>query len=213
MADSPIGSLPVASALYDTSLLVIEQQGTAMSLAGSLFRAFAVAAAQGKAQEAATYAAAAAQAAGDAEEWASHPPNIGGAPGETPTNDHWWIYSTSVHDWVDTGVDAGPTITIAEVVAIAPNETPYVTNTGTNTDPIFHLFIPRGQKGDTGATGPQGVQGIQGERGLNGVAVAADGQYAFNVDANGHLILYYNGDTAPNFSIDQNTGHLILTLS
>lgn len=57
-----------------------------------------------------------------------------------------------------------------------------------------------------------GKKGSKGDKGDNGVAVATDGAYAFNVDANGHLILSYTGNTAPNFSIDQNTGHLILTL-
>lgn len=74
---------------------------------------------------------------------------------------------------------------------------------------------PQGEKGDQGATGPQGAQGIQGPQGPQGPAgavVAADGQYAFSVDSNGHLILHYTGDTAPAFAIDQNTGHLILTV-
>lgn len=60
-----------------------------------------------------------------------------------------------------------------------------------------------------GATGPQGPQG---KPGLNGVAVAADGQYAFNVNSEGHLICSYTGTEAPAFHIDQSTGHLILTI-
>lgn len=51
----------------------------------------------------------------------------------------------------------------------------------------------------------------RGPRGFNGVAVAADGQYAFNVDGNGHLILIYTGDEAPDFVINEN-GHLILNV-
>lgn len=74
---------------------------------------------------------------------------------------------------------------------------------------------PQGPKGDTGATGPQGPKGDtgatgpQGPQGINGVAVAADGQYAFNVDGNGHLILAYTGSEAPNAYINDD-GHLIL---
>lgn len=73
----------------------------------------------------------------------------------------------------------------------------------------------QGEKGDTGPVGPQGPQGIQGPvgpegpRGINGVAVAADGHYAFNVNDVGHLILSYTGATPPNMRINEN-GHLIL---
>ncbi len=70
---------------------------------------------------------------------------------------------------------------------------------------------PQGEPGKQGIPGPQGPQGIpgpEGPRGMNGVAVSADGLYAFNVDENGHLILSYTGETAPNFRIDQNDGHL-----
>ena len=68
---------------------------------------------------------------------------------------------------------------------------------------------PQGEAGPRGPEGPQGPQGIQGERGLSGVAVAAEGQYAFTVDDNGHLLLSYTGAEAPAFSIDEG-GHLIL---
>ncbi len=46
MADKTIGELPSASAIYDDSLLVMEQQGEARSVLGSLFRGFAEAAAK-----------------------------------------------------------------------------------------------------------------------------------------------------------------------
>ena len=78
---------------------------------------------------------------------------------------------------MDSGIDASITVTIADVTALAPDADPYVTNTGTNTDPVFHLFIPKGAKGETGATGatgPQGetgatgAQGPQGEQGIQG---------------------------------------------
>ncbi len=63
-----------------------------------------------------------------------------------------------------------------------------------------------------GPPGPPGPEGKQGLQGLNGVAVAAAGQYAFNVDARGHLLLTYTGDTPPALSI-RNDGHLILEVS
>ena len=68
---------------------------------------------------------------------------------------------------------------------------------------------PMGAQGEIGPEGPQGPAGPQGERGINGVAVAVDGQYAFNVDENGHLIISYTGDTAPRFRIGSD-GHLLL---
>ncbi len=60
-----------------------------------------------------------------------------------------------------------------------------------------------------GPPGPPGPDGKQGPQGLNGVAVAAAGQYAFNVDERGHLLCYYTGDTPPALSINED-GHLIL---
>ena len=76
-----------------------------------------------------------------------NPPYIG-------QNGNWWVWSTSAGDFVDSGIDASITVQIADITMLEPNETPYVENTGTNTDPVFHLFIPRGQ---TGADGEDGV--------------------------------------------------------
>lgn len=70
---------------------------------------------------------------------------------------------------------------------------------------------PRGPQGEAGPVGPQGPQGVQGPQGIAGVAVSAAGIYAFNVNDDGHLILSYTGDNAPDFFIDSN-GHLILNL-
>lgn len=70
---------------------------------------------------------------------------------------------------------------------------------------------PQGIQGSQGPAGPVGPQGPQGERGINGVAVEAIGFYAFNVDDNGHLILSYTGNQAPDFFINSN-GHLVLNL-
>lgn len=84
---------------------------------------------------------------------------------------------------------------------------------------LVHLAfgIPQGRQGDTGpqgAVGPKGEQGIpgpEGPRGIDGVAVSVEGTYAFNVNADGHLIVSYTGDTAPDFAINDD-GHLILTI-
>lgn len=104
------------------------------------------------------------------EEGIENPPYIG-------ANGNWYIWNTTTQQYVDSGVDASISVNIADVTMLAEGATPYVTNTGTSTDPIFHLFIPRGAtgatgatgpKGDTGAQGPQGIQGIQGEQGETG---------------------------------------------
>lgn len=60
-------------------------------------------------------------------------------------NGNWWVWNTTQGAYVDTGVDASITVDIADITMLAPDATPYVTNTGTNTDPVFHLFIPRGK--------------------------------------------------------------------
>ena len=71
--------------------------------------------------------------------------------------------------------------------------------------------IPQGAVGPQGATGPAGAAGQRGPQGVSGLAVPTDSQYAFTVDANGHLICSYTGDTAPEFSINED-GHLILAV-
>lgn len=75
-----------------------------------------------------------------------NPPYIG-------QNGNWWVWSTSAGAFVDSGFDASITVQIADISMLEPGATPYVTNTGTNTDPVFHLFIPRGQKGADGDDG------------------------------------------------------------
>jgi len=72
----------------------------------------------------------------------TNPPYIG-------ENGNWWVWSVEQDQYVDSGIDASITVRIADVTMLEPTASPYVTNTGTNTDPIFHLFIPRGTKGDT----------------------------------------------------------------
>lgn len=70
-----------------------------------------------------------------AEESSLNPPYIG-------QNGNWWVYSVEDEEYVDSGVDASISVNIADVTMLATGATPYVTNTGTSTDPIFHLFIP-----------------------------------------------------------------------
>lgn len=81
------------------------------------------------------------------ENLSKHPPYIG-------TNGNWYVWNTETSAFVDSGIDASITVDIADITMLDTDEDPYVTNTGTNTDPVFHLFIPRGATGATGQTGP-----------------------------------------------------------
>lgn len=67
-----------------------------------------------------------------------NPPRIG-------ENGNWWVWNSTIGQYVDSGIDASITVQIADITMLAPDATPYVTNTGTDTDPVFHLFIPRGK--------------------------------------------------------------------
>lgn len=72
------------------------------------------------------------------EELSTNPPYIG-------ANGNWYVWNTTTGAYVDSGIDASITVSIADITMLRPDETAYVTNTGTSTDPIFHLFIPRGK--------------------------------------------------------------------
>lgn len=69
------------------------------------------------------------------ENLSKHPPYIG-------ANGNWYVWDTETSTFVDSGIDASITVQIADVTMIPYGQTPYITNTGTNTDPIFHLFLP-----------------------------------------------------------------------
>ena len=75
--------------------------------------------------------------ASQAAAWSANPPYIG-------SNGNWYVYNTTTEAYEDSGIDASITVRIADITMLAYNATPYVTNTGTDTDPIFHLYIPRG---------------------------------------------------------------------
>lgn len=72
------------------------------------------------------------------ENLSKHPPYIG-------ANGDWFVWDTNTSAFVDSGIDASITVNIADITMLEPTATPYVTNTGTNTDPVFHLFIPRAE--------------------------------------------------------------------
>ena len=64
-----------------------------------------------------------------------NPPYIG-------ANGNWFVWDTNTSAFVDSGIDASITVQIADVTMELYGTTPYVTNTGTNTDPVFHLHLP-----------------------------------------------------------------------
>lgn len=70
------------------------------------------------------------------ENLSKHPPYIG-------ANGDWYVWDTVTSDFVDSGIDASITVQIADVTMLAYGAAPYITNSGTSTDPVFHLFIPR----------------------------------------------------------------------
>lgn len=94
--------------------------------------------ASSKAAEATTQANKAKTEADRAQSYSVNTPYIG-------SNGNWWVWNNTQGKYVDSGVDASITVTIADITMLEPTESPRVTNTGTKTDPIFHLFIPRGK--------------------------------------------------------------------
>ena len=77
------------------------------------------------------------EAAQEAEGWSEHPPYIG-------PNGNWFVYNITDHEFVDSGIKASVSIRIQNITMLDYDATPYVTNSGTTTDPVFHLYLPRG---------------------------------------------------------------------
>ncbi|MBQ1570458.1 MAG: hypothetical protein IIZ78_04980 [Clostridiales bacterium] len=70
------------------------------------------------------------------ETMTKNPPYIG-------ANGNWYVFNTNTMQYEDSGIDASITVQIADITMLPYIDAPYVTNSGTNTDPVFHLFIPR----------------------------------------------------------------------
>lgn len=97
----------------------------------------------------------------DIMELSENPPYIG-------ENGNWWTWDTETGAYVDSGVDASISVEIADVTMLPVGATPYVTNTGTATDPIFHLFIPIGNDGD--------YNNLSNRPKINGTTLSGSGQ-------------------------------------
>ena len=190
MADKTIGQLPELGEISDTSLLPVEDSGTAYHTTGAAWKTWVqnaiaslvalVQSAANRADDDATRAeTAAASALADA---------------------------TAVQGM-------GITSTVLEAGA-----TPTLSKTESGGVWTLNFGLAPGATGSQGIQGPAGPQGVQGPKGDTGTAVAVEtsGMYYFNVDNDsdsptfGHLFLTYSGDDAPDFSIVD--GHLIWTV-
>lgn len=114
------------------------------------------------------------------ETLSQNPPYIG-------QNGNWYVFDTNTESYVDSGIDASITVDIADVTMLPEGSSPYITNTGTSTDPIFHLFIP------IGATGAAG----------NGIVSITKTSSVGLVDT--YTILYTNGST-DTFTVTNGSG-------
>lgn len=191
MADKTIGQLPELGEISDTSLLPVEESGTAYHTTGASWRAFVqnaiaslvalVQSAANRADDDATRAETAAASA-LADKTAIQGMGISStvlSPGATPT-----LSKT----------ESGGVWTLN--FGLAPGAT--------------------GSQGIQGPAGPQGVQGPAGPAGGNAASIeAASGIFSFAVNPQGHLIMTYAGaETNPDawyidFDTDSPTyGHL-----
>lgn len=78
---------------------------------------------------------AAEEALEDAHSFMEHLPYIG-------DSGNWMIYDSNTETYVDSGVDASISFSVQDVTMIETTATPYVTNSGTSTHGVYHLFLP-----------------------------------------------------------------------
>lgn len=116
LREAPIGSLPGIGALYDDTLLPVEQQGEARKMTGEQWKRYAQASVEGYVESAKDAAAAAADSAEDAarsakdaaqsaseaagsartaREYSGKPPVIRGG--------FWWVWDAEAKDYKSTG--------------------------------------------------------------------------------------------------------------
>lgn len=191
MADKTIGQLPELGEISDTSLLPVEQSGTAYHTTGAAWKTWVqnaiaslvalVEAAAGQASQDATRAETAAASA-------------------------------------DADATAIQRMNVASTV-LSPGATPTLSKTESGGVWTLNFGLAPGEKGDKGDDGPRGLDGPVGPQGLPGGSAAtieaASGIFAFAVNPQGHLIMTYAGaETNPNawyidFDTDSPTyGHL-----
>lgn len=190
MPDKNIGLLPKAQQVDSDSKFVLEQQGTAMQATGKQLADFAV-------DTVKPYSDSAIQSAEKANQ---HKQEAAGSAGEA-------LLAQQKAQQARKDIED---MTVSAVTLTPESE---ATAQKSATAGSFHILfgIPAGKQGGTGPKGEQGDQGPPGPQGINGVAVAAEGQFAFNVNEEGSLILYYTGSEVPDFSIHED-GHLYMNI-
>ena len=205
MADKTIGELPAISTLSDAAMIPVEQNGAAGRISGAQWKQYAV-------DTVADYVGTATEAAQTSSEAASE---------ATAAADEAEDYAATASGAAITASAAKQAILDMNVAAtpVAAGNPATVTKTESAGIVLLTFGIPAGATGPQGVQGPRGQQGVQGPKGDTGTAVGVEtqGLYYFSVDQNsssptfGHLLLTYTGDTAPDFSSDEN-GHLIWTV-
>ena len=91
----------------------------------------------------------------DIEALATNPPYIG-------NNGHWWTWDTDTNQYVDSGVDAGVSVTVGTTTTLPAGSSATVTNSGTDTDPILNFGIPQGVAGQDGVSPEVTIASITG---------------------------------------------------
>lgn len=191
MADRTIGQLPELGEISDTSLLPVEESGTAYHTTGASWKSFV--------QNAiASLVALVQSAANRADDDATRAETAAASALADKTAIQGMGISSTVLD---------------------PGAAPTLSKTESGGVWTLNFGLAPGATGSQGIQGPAGPQGVQGPRGDTGTAVAVEtsGMYYFNVDNDsesptfGHLFLTYSGEDAPDFSIVD--GHLIWTIN
>lgn len=77
-------------------------------------------------------------------------------------NGNWFVFDNATKSYKDSGVDASITVDIADVTMLPYGSTASITNTGTATDPVFHLRIPNAKDGNDGYSPTVSVSKIPG---------------------------------------------------
>lgn len=111
--------------------------------------------ASGKVSGAVEAAKRAEDAAKKAEEVSISTPYIG-------ENGNWFVFDNATKSYKDSGVDASITVDIADVTMLPYGSTASITNSGTATDPVFHLSIPNAKDGNDGYSPTVSVSKIPG---------------------------------------------------
>lgn len=190
MADKTIGQLPELSEISDTSLLPVEESGTAYHTTGASWKSFV--------QNAIASLVALVQSAANRAD-------------DDATRAETAATATAADRYAIERMGVSSTV-------LSPGATPTLSKQESGGVWNLAFGLAPGAVGPQGVPGPQGLQGVQGPRGDTGTAVAVEtsGMYYFSVDNDsssptfGHLFLTYSGEDAPNFSIID--GHLIWTV-